>query len=195
MQTKDQERVETRQPGLIGSPPGRDPAGDSERGTIEMAIQVGDKIPNVKLQTIRDGSIESVWTGDFFKGKKVVLFAVPGAFTSVCSDHHLPGFIELADHLKSRGADVVACTAVNDLDVINAWFKQQAVGDKVVPLADGSGDFARALGLELDARAFGMGVRSQRYAAVVDDGVLKALNIDEPGEVARSGASSILQSL
>ena len=160
-----------------------------------MAIKVGDKIPNVKLQTIRDGSIERIWTDDFFKGKKVVLFAVPGAFTSVCSDHHLPGFIELADHLKSKGADVVACTAVNDLDVLNAWFKEQGVGDKIVPLADGSGDFARALGLELDARAFGMGVRSQRYAAVVEDGVLKALNIDEPGEVARSGASSILQAL
>jgi glutaredoxin/glutathione-dependent peroxiredoxin len=160
-----------------------------------MAIKVGDKIPNVKLQTIRDGSIEKVWTDDFFKGKKVVLFAVPGAFTSTCSDHHLPGFVELADHLKSRGADVVACTAVNDLDVLNAWFKAQGVGDKIVPLADGSGDFARALGLELDASAFGMGVRSQRYAAVVEDGVLKALNIDQPGEVARSGASSILQSL
>ena len=160
-----------------------------------MAIQVGEKIPNVKLRTIREGSIESVWTDDFFRGKKVVLFAVPGAFTSVCSDHHLPGFIELADHMKSRGADLVACTAVNDLDVLNAWFKQQGAADKVVPLADGSGEFARAMGLELDARGFGMGMRSQRYAAVVDDGVLKALNIDEPGEVARSGASSILQSL
>lgn len=160
-----------------------------------MAIQVGEKIPNVQLQTIREGSIERIWTDDFFKGRKVVLFAVPGAFTSVCSDHHLPGFVELADHLKSRGADAVACTAVNDLEVLNAWFKQQGVGDKIVPLADGSGDFARAMGLELDARAFGMGIRSQRYAAVVEDGVLKALNIDAPGEVARSGASSILQSL
>ncbi|HEY0514328.1 MAG TPA: peroxiredoxin [Thermoanaerobaculia bacterium] len=160
-----------------------------------MAIKVGDKIPNVKLQTIRDGKFENVWTEDFFRGKKVVLFAVPGAFTSVCSDHHLPGFIELADHLKSRGADVVAGTTVNDLDVLRAWFEHQGVGDKIVPLADGSADFARAMGLELDARAFGMGIRSQRYAAVIENGVLKALNIDEPGEVARSGASSILQSL
>jgi peroxiredoxin len=160
-----------------------------------MAIKVGDKVPNVKLQTIRDGKFESVQTEDFFRGRKVVLFAVPGAFTSVCSDHHLPGFIELADHLKSKGADVVAATAVNDLEVLNAWFKAQGVGDKIVPLADGSGDFARALGLELDARAFGMGIRSQRYAAVVDDGVVKALKVDAPGEVAGSSASSILQAL
>jgi peroxiredoxin len=161
-----------------------------------MAIKVGEKIPNVKLTTVQpDGAFETVWTDDFFKGKKVVLFAVPGAFTSVCSDHHLPGFIELADYLKSRGADLVAGTAVNDIEVLRAWFKQQDAGDKIVPLADGNGDFARALGLELDARAFGMGIRSQRYAAVIEDGVLKALNIDQPGEVARSGASSILQSL
>lgn len=160
-----------------------------------MPIQIGDKLPNVKLQTIRDGKLENVWTDDFFRGKKTVLFAVPGAFTSVCSDHHLPGFIELADHLKSRGADVVACTAVNDIEVMDAWFKHHAVGDRIVPLADGNGDFARALGLELDSRAFGMGIRSQRYAAVVEDGVLKALNVDAPGHVARSSAAVILQSL
>lgn len=160
-----------------------------------MAIKVGEKIPNVKLQTIRDGKFEPVWTQDFFRGKRVVLFAVPGAFTSVCSDHHLPGFIELADYLKSKGVDAVACTAVNDIEVLRAWFKHQGVDDKIVPLADGNGDFARALGLELDSRPFGMGVRSQRYAAVVEEGVLKALNVDAPGEVARSSASSILQSL
>ena len=160
-----------------------------------MAIQVGEKIPNVKLQTVRDGKFESVWTDDFFGGRTVVLFAVPGAFTSVCSDHHLPGFIELADHMKTRGADEVACTAVNDIEVLDAWFRSQKVDDKIVPLADGNGDLARALGLELDSRAFGMGIRSQRYAAVVKDGVLEALNVDAPGEVARSGASVILQSI
>ncbi len=158
-----------------------------------MAIQVGEKIPNVKLVTIRDGKFQGVETDDFFRGRKVVLFAVPGAFTSVCSDHHLPGFIELADHLKSRGADEVACTAVNDIEVMDAWFKHMGVNDKIVPLADGNGDFARAMGLELDSRPFGMGIRSQRYAAVVEDGVLKALNVDPPGQVARSGASVILQ--
>jgi glutaredoxin/glutathione-dependent peroxiredoxin len=160
-----------------------------------MAIKVGERIPNVKLVTVRDGKFEDVWTDDFFRGRKAVLFAVPGAFTSVCSDHHLPGYVELADHLKSRGAEVVAGTAVNDIEVLRAWFKQQDVGDKIVPLADGNADFARALGLELDARAFGMGIRSQRYAAVIEDGVLKALNVDQPGEVAASGASSILQAL
>jgi peroxiredoxin len=160
-----------------------------------MAIQVGEKIPNVKLQTIRDGKFEDVWTDDFFRGRKVVLFAVPGAFTSVCSDHHLPGYVELSDYMKSKGVDAVACTAVNDIEVLRAWFLHQGVDDKVVPLADGNGDFARATGLELDSRAFGMGVRSQRYSALVEDGVLKALNVDEPGEVAISGASSILQAL
>lgn len=160
-----------------------------------MAIQIGEKLPNVKLQTVRDGKFENVWTEDFFRGRKVALFAVPGAFTSVCSDHHLPGFVELADHLKSRGADEVACTAVNDVEVMDAWFKQHGASDKIVPLADGSGDFARALGLELDSRAFGMGIRSQRYAAVVEDGVLKALNVDPPGQVARSSAAAILQAL
>ncbi|HEY7215728.1 MAG TPA: peroxiredoxin [Thermoanaerobaculia bacterium] len=160
-----------------------------------MAIQAGERIPNVKLVTIRDGKLQSVESDDFFRGKKVVLFAVPGAFTSVCSDHHLPGFIELADYLKSRGADEVACTAVNDIEVMDAWFKHMGVNDRIVPLADGNGDFARAMGLELDSRDFGMGIRSQRYAAVVEDGVLKALNVDPPGQVARSGASVILQSL
>jgi peroxiredoxin len=151
-----------------------------------MAIQVGEKIPNVKLETIRDGKFENIWTDDFFRGRKVVLFAVPGAFTSVCSDHHLPGYIELADYMKSKGVDAVACTSVNDIEVLRAWFLHQGVDDKIVPLADGNGDFARA---------FGMGIRSQRYAALVEDGVLKALNVDEPGEVAISGASSILQAL
>lgn len=160
-----------------------------------MAIQVGDRIPNVKLQTIRDGNFASVWTDDFFKGRTVVLFAVPGAFTSVCSDHHLPGFVELADTLKSRGADAVACTAVNDVEVLSAWFKSNGVGEKIEPLADGNGDFARAMGLELDSRAFGLGMRSQRYATLVEDGVIKALSLDPPGQVARSSAAAILQAL
>jgi peroxiredoxin len=160
-----------------------------------MAIQVGERIPNVKLYTVRDGRFEAVWSEDFFRGRKVVMFAVPGAFTSVCSDHHMPGYIELADYMKTRGADVVACTAVNDIEVLDAWFRHQGVADKIVPLADGNGEFAQALGLELDSRDYGMGVRSQRYAAVVDDCVLKALNIDAPGEVARSSASVILQAI
>lgn len=160
-----------------------------------MAIQVGDKVPNVKVWTVNDGRFQGLWTDDFFKGKKVVLFAVPGAFTSVCSDHHLPGFIELADHMKSRGADEVACTAVNDVEVLAAWLQHFGVAGKIVPLADGNGELARVMGLELDSRDFGMGIRSQRYAAVIEDGVVKALNVDPPGEVARSSASVILQAL
>ncbi|MFP5287809.1 MAG: peroxiredoxin [Thermoanaerobaculia bacterium] len=160
-----------------------------------MAIQVGDKVPNVNLWTIRDGKTESVSTEEFFAGKKVVLFAVPGAFTSVCSDHHLPGFIELADELKARGADLVACTSVNDIDVLTAWLEHKGAGDKVLPLADGNSEFARALGLAMDARAFGYGIRSQRYAALIDDGVLQSLNVDPPGEVRASSASVILQGL
>lgn len=160
-----------------------------------MAIQVGEKIPNVKVQTLRDGKVTTVSTGELFAGKKAVLFAVPGAFTGTCSNQHLPGFVELAGELKARGADFIACTGVNDIFVLEAWFKRHEVGDKVVPLADGNGDFARAMGMELDARAFGQGIRSQRYAAVIEDGVVKALNMDAPPEVARSGASVILQAL
>lgn len=160
-----------------------------------MAIQVGDQIPNIDVQTIRDGKVATVSTGEVFKAKKAVLFAVPGAFTGTCSNQHLPGYVELADELKARGADLIACTGVNDVFVLEAWFKQHGVGDKIVPLADGNGDFARALGMELDSRAFGMGIRSQRYAAVIEDGVVKALNVDAPPEVARTSASVILQAL
>jgi glutaredoxin/glutathione-dependent peroxiredoxin len=160
-----------------------------------MAIQVGDRIPNIDVQTIRDGKVTTVSTGELFKGKKAVLFAVPGAFTGTCSNQHLPGYVELADELRARGADLIACTGVNDIFVLEAWFKRHEVGDKIVPLADGNGDFARAMGMELDARGFGLGLRSQRYAAVIEDGVVKALNVDAPPEVARSGASVILQAL
>lgn len=160
-----------------------------------MAIQVGEKIPNVQVQTLRDGKVTTVSTAELFQGKKAVLFAVPGAFTGTCSNQHLPGYVEMADVLKARGAELIACTGVNDIFVLEAWFKRHDVGDKIVPLADGNGDFARAMGMELDARAFGLGLRSQRYAAVIEDGVVKALNVDAPPEVARSGASVILQAL
>lgn len=160
-----------------------------------MPIQVGEKIPDVTLRTVRDGKVRSISTAELFRGKRGVLFAVPGAFTSTCSDHHLPGFIELADAFHSRGAEVVACTAVNDIEVLRAWFESNGVSDKIVPLADGNADFARAMGLELDARAFGMGIRSQRYAAIVDDGVIKVLGVDNPSEVAAASAAAILKSL
>jgi len=160
-----------------------------------MPIQVGERIPDVTLRTVRDGKVRSISTAELFRGKKGVLFAVPGAFTSVCSDHHLPGFVELAATFFARGAEVVACTAVNDIEVMRAWFEGYGVSDKITPLADGNADFARAMGLELDARPFGMGIRSQRYAAVLDDGVITVLGVDKPGEVAASSAAAILKSL
>lgn len=160
-----------------------------------MTIQVGEKIPDVTLRTVREGKVRSVSTAELFRGKKAILFGVPGAFTSVCSDHHLPGFQELAATFRSKGVEVVACTAVNDIEVMKAWFEAQGVHESILPLADGNADFARALGLEMDSSAFGMGIRSQRYAALLDDGVVRALGVDAPGDVAASSAAAMLNEL
>ena len=160
-----------------------------------MAIEIGDRIPDVTLRTLRDGKVRSVSTAELFRGKKGILFAVPGAFTSVCSDFHLPGFIELASTFHSKGVEVVACMAVNDIEVMKAWFEAKGVSDAIVPLADGNAELARAMGLEMDSTAFGMGLRSQRFAALLDDGVVRALGIDEPGEVAASSAAAMLVEL
>ncbi|HEX2643696.1 MAG TPA: peroxiredoxin [Thermoanaerobaculia bacterium] len=160
-----------------------------------MAIQVGDKIPEVTLMTMGTHGPTPVSTGDLFKGKKAVLFGVPGAFTPTCSDGHLPGFVKRGDDLRAKGVDLVACVAVNDVFVVHAWGNARGVGDQVMMLADGNGDFAKAMGQELDARAFLMGIRSQRYAAIVEDGVLKALFQDPPPEVRNSSVESVLQAL
>lgn len=160
-----------------------------------MAIQVGDKIPDVKLWTIAAGAAREVSTGELFRGKRAVLFAVPGAFTPTCSDYHLPGFVELAGEIRSRGIDLIACVAVNDHFVMDAWGKARDVGDKILMLADGNGDFARAMGLDADASRFGLGVRSRRYAALVEDGVVKAINLDQPGRFELSSAEKILEAL
>jgi len=161
-----------------------------------MAIQVGDKIPNVTVRLVGPTGAQPVSTQDFFAGKKAVLFAVPGAFTPTCSDAHLPGFVDHVAEIKAKGVDVVACTAVNDAFVLDAWGKARGVGDKVAFLADGNGDFARALGLDLDASAFGLGPRSKRYAAVLEDGVVKALHVEaNPGQVTDSSAETILKDL
>lgn len=160
-----------------------------------MAIQVGDKVPNVKLQTMTANGQRAISMDEILKGQKVVLFAVPGAFTSTCSNDHLPGFVKRADDIKAKGVDVIACIGVNDASVMHAWANARGVGDKILMLADGNGDFAKAMGQELDARAFGMGIRSQRYAAIIEDGVLKALHVDAPGEVNASGADAILAEL
>jgi peroxiredoxin len=160
-----------------------------------MAIQVGDKVPNVRLQTMTANGQRAISMDEILNGQKVVLFAVPGAFTSTCSNDHLPSFVKRADDIKAKGVDVIACVAVNDASVMHAWGNARGVGDKILMLADGNGDFAKAMGQELDGRAFGMGIRSQRYAAIIEDGVLKALHVDAPGEVNASGADAILAEL
>ena len=160
-----------------------------------MAIAVGDRIPDVKLRTVTDEGIREVSTGDLCRGKKVVLFGVPGAFTGTCSTKHLPGFVELADEIKGRGVDVVACTAVNDIHVLRAWGREHSTGAKIELLADGNGDLARAMGLEIDLSSAVLGIRSKRYAAIVEDGVIRYLAVDVPGEVTGSGAAAVLRAL
>ena len=153
-----------------------------------MTIKVGDTIPSMKLMMATADGPKEVSTDDIFKGKKVVLFAVPGAFTPTCSAKHLPGFVQNADALKGKGVDTIACISVNDAFVMGAWGKDQGTGDKVLMLADGSAMFAKALGLEMDITARGMGVRSQRYALVAEDGKVTHLAVEPPGG-ARGGTA------
>jgi peroxiredoxin len=157
-----------------------------------MTIKVGDKVPSATLMQMKDGTPQPVKTDDLFSGKKVVLFALPGAFTPTCSAKHLPGFIQHAEALKQKGVDTIACLSVNDAFVMGAWGDQQGSGDKVLMLADGNGDFTRALGLEMDATKFGMGQRSQRYSMVVENGVVKQLNVEAPGSFSVSSAEHAL---
>lgn len=157
-----------------------------------MTIKVGDKVPSATLMQMKNGTPQPIKTDDLFSGKKVALFALPGAFTPTCSAKHLPGFIQHADDLKQKGVDAIACVSVNDAFVMGAWGEQQGAGEKVVMLADGNGDFTRALGLEMDATKFGMGKRSQRYSMVVEDGVVKQLNVEEPGSFQVSSAEHLL---
>src|SRR5438552_15618614 len=166
---------------VIAPPPEHDPR-DSP-----MTIQVGDKIPPATLKQMTPEGPKEITTDELFRGKKVALFAVPGAFTPACSQRHLPGFVERASDLKAKGIDTIACVAVNDPFVMGAWGKAQNVGEKVMMLADGSGDFSRAVGLELDARTRGLGMRSQRYSMLVDNGVVKVLSVEaQPGQVEAS---------
>jgi|SRR5581483_237621 len=160
-----------------------------------MTIKVGDKVPSATLMEMQDGGPKPVKTDDLFAGKKVVLFALPGAFTPTCSAKHVPGFVQNAEALKGKGVDEIVCVSVNDAFVMGAWSKDQQAGGKVRMLADGNGDFTRAVGLELDGSRFGMGKRSQRYAMVVDDGVVKSLNVEEPGAFSVSSAEHVLGQL
>jgi glutaredoxin/glutathione-dependent peroxiredoxin len=161
-----------------------------------MTIKVGDKVPSVTLRYLGPDGPKEVKTDEMFAGKKIVLFAVPGAFTPACSQRHLPGYVEKAAEIKAKGVDYIACVAVNDVFVMSAWGKAHDVGDKIGMLADGSGEFAKALGLELDMSARGLGVRSQRYSMLVDNGVVKSLNVEaQPGTVEASGAEAMLRAL
>ncbi|MEZ5735754.1 MAG: peroxiredoxin [Novosphingobium sp.] len=159
-----------------------------------MTIAVGDTVPDVKLMKATESGPEAVQAGDFFKGKRVALFSVPGAFTPTCSAKHLPGFVEKAGELKAKGIDEIACTAVNDAFVMGAWGKASG-SDDVTMLGDGNGDFAKAVGLELDLTGGGLGHRGQRYSMVVNDGVVEQLNVEAAGEFKVSSAEHMLGQL
>jgi len=161
-----------------------------------MTIQVGEKIPAATFKYVTPEGPKDITTAELFGGKKVVLFAVPGAFTPACSQRHLPGYVDKAADLKKKGIDTVACISVNDPAVMGAWGKAQNVGDKVMMLADGSADFARTVGLDIDLSRAGLGVRSKRYSMLVEDGTVKALNVEQvPSQVEVSSADAMLKAL
>jgi len=160
-----------------------------------MTIQVGESIPSSTLTTMTADGPGPVNTDEYFAGRKVVIFSVPGAFTPTCSAKHLPGFVEKADDIKAKGVDEIACFAVNDVFVMHAWGESSGAGEKVTMLADGNGAFAKALGLEMDASGFGMGTRSKRFSMIVDDGKVVELNVEEPGAFQVSSAEHALSQL
>lgn len=157
-----------------------------------MTIKIGDKLPAGTLTKMTKDGPAPVSTDELFKGKRVALFAVPGAFTPTCSAAHVPGFLKNAKALRAKGVETIACLAVNDAFVMGAWGKDQKVGDEILMLADGSGDYTAQLGLELDLRKAGLGMRSRRYSMLVEDGVLKRLNLDEGGALEKSKAEVLL---
>ena len=159
-----------------------------------MTIKAGDKIPSIELKTMTSDGPDGITTDDLFNGKKVILFGLPGAFTPTCSAKHVPGYVQHADAIKAKGVDTIACISVNDAFVMGAWGKDQNVGDKVMMLADGSAEFTKAAGLELDLVARGMGVRCQRFSMIVDNGVIQSINIDE-GTFDKTSAEQALSDL
>ena len=160
-----------------------------------MTITAGDKMPSGAFGIMTEAGPGAISTDDLFTGKKVVLISVPGAFTPTCSMNHLPGFVDQFDELKNKNVDTVACMAVNDVFVMDAWGKDRGVGENIMMLADGNGDYAKALGLDFDASGFGMGVRGQRFAIVVDDGVATHVAVEAPGQLEVSKAEAILEAL
>ena len=159
-----------------------------------MTIKAGDKIPSIELNTMTSDGPDGITTDDLFNGKKVILFGLPGAFTPTCSAKHVPGYVQHADAIKAKGVDTIACISVNDAFVMGAWGKDQNVGDKVMMLADGSAEFTKAAGLELDLVDRGMGVRCQRFSMIVDNGVIQSINIDE-GTFDKTSAEQALSDL
>ena len=160
-----------------------------------MTIKAGDRMPAGTFKRMTREGPKDLTTDELFKGKRAVLFSVPGAFTPTCDAKHLPGFVQLADQILAKGVDTIACMAVNDVFVMNAWGKASNVGDKVLMLADGNGDYARALGLEMDGSKFGMGMRGKRFALIVKDGVATTVDIEEPGQFKVSAAEYVLGQL
>jgi glutaredoxin/glutathione-dependent peroxiredoxin len=160
-----------------------------------MSIKAGERMPAGTFKRMTKEGPKDLSTDELFKGKTVVLFSVPGAFTPTCDAKHLPGFVQLADQLKAKGVDTIACMAVNDVFVMNAWGKASGVGDRILMLADGNGDYAKALGLELDGKGFGMGTRGQRFAIVAKDGVAQRVDVEQPGQFKVSAAESVLATL
>jgi glutaredoxin/glutathione-dependent peroxiredoxin len=160
-----------------------------------MAIKAGERMPAGTLKRMTKEGPKDLSTDELFKGKLVVLFSVPGAFTPTCDAKHLPGFVQLADQIRAKGVGTIACMAVNDVFVMNAWGKASGVGDRILMLADGNGEYARALGLELDAKGYGMGTRGQRFAIIARDGVATHVNVEAPGQFKVSAAEYVLGQL
>ena len=168
----------------------------TRKGESDMTISVGDKVPSISLKLMTDDGPSDITTEALCGGKKVVIFGLPGAYTPTCSAKHLPGFVDQAEAFKAKGVDSIACLSVNDAFVMGAWGKDQGAGDKVLMLADGSAEFTKATGLELDLTPMGMGVRSKRYAMVLDDGVVSHLAVEEnPGGLDVSSAEKVLAAL
>ena len=160
-----------------------------------MTIQIGDTLPKLTLVKATENGPEPVDSEEYFRGRRIALFAVPGAFTPTCSARHLPSYVDKAEQLKAKGVDEIACISVNDPFVMRAWGESSGAGDKVTMLADGNGEFARAVGLEMDGTKFGMGKRSQRYSMIVNDGRVEQVNVEEPGAFSVSGADYMLERL
>jgi peroxiredoxin len=160
-----------------------------------MAIKVGDKVPSVTLRYLTPEGVKAVPSEEFFAGKKVVVFGLPGAYTRTCSSRHLPGYVTNADTLRKKGIDAVACLSVNDAFVMHAWGKEHGAEGKVTMLGDGSAEFTEAIGLDLDRTEAGMGIRSQRYSVVVENGVVTALNVEPSGQYGVSSAEAMLENL